>query len=213
MLAGLALCAFAEVPFNGMIFDSQLHPVKGAKIYVDNPNRYAVSDKEGRFGLTDVQPDDTLHVKVKRRKDPYVIPVEGRKSIKIALADEGVRTQEDKELVDIGYGFVKKREITQPRNGITGETLVRTGQKDILSALQGRVPGLDITPRGVTIRGTKSFMLSSEPLYIVDGVIVSDFNGINLYDVDYVEVMKDGSIYGSRGANGAIIVHTKTAQK
>lgn len=205
-----AVGAFADEPFNGMVFDSKGAPVKGARIYTRNPARCATSDKQGRFGLTDVQPDDTLHVKVKKRKLPYVVPVAGRKSMKIYLADENVRSEEDEQLVSYGYGFVKKRESTGVRNGISGETLVRTGQRDVLSALKGLVPGLEIGSGGVTIRGVHSFMLSSEPLYLVDGVVVYDFSGINLHDVDHVEVLKDASIYGSRGANGAILVYTKT---
>lgn len=206
-------CCYADVPFNGMVFDSQGKPVKGAQVYTRNPKHYATSDKQGRFGLTDVQTDDTIHVKVKKRKLPYVIPVDGRKSMKIFLAAENVRSEEDEQLISYGYGFVKKREFTGVRNGISGETLVRTGQHDVLSALKGLVPGLEISPSGVTIRGVHSLTLSSEPLYLVDGVVVSDFNGINLYDVDHVEVMKDASIYGSRGTNGAILVFTKTAKR
>lgn len=211
IVAFCAFCSYADVPFNGIIYDSHATPVKGAKVYTSNPRRYATSDKEGRFGLTDVQPDDTIHVKVKKRKLPYAIPVDGRKSMKIFLADEDTRADEDDELISYGYGFVKKRESTEVRNGISGEDLVRTGQRDIISALKGKVPGLVVSASGeVTLRGIKSLTLSNEPLYLVDGVVVYDFSGINIHDVDYVEVLKDASIYGSRGANGAIIVYTKT---
>lgn len=204
----------ASEPFNGIVYDGEGKPMKNVRIYNKNPRRYATSDKEGRFGLTDVQADDTIHVKVKKRKLPYSIPVEGRKSMKIYLADETQpKVEQDDELISFGYGFVKRRESTGVRNGISGEDLLRTGQHDILSALKGKVPGLDISASGVTIRGQKSFMLSNEPLYVVDGVIVSSFAGINLHDVDYVEVLKDASIYGSRGANGAILVYTKGARK
>lgn len=204
----------SDEPFNGIIYDITGKPIKGAKIYNTNPKRFATSDKQGRFGLTDVLAKDTIHVKVKGIKEWYNIPVEGRKSMKIYISDVTLpKIEEDQELVDIGYGFVKRRESTGVSDGISGEELIRTGQKDILSALKGKVAGLDITPSGVTIRGKKSFMLSSEPLYVVDGVIVSSFIGINLHDVDYVEVLKDASIYGTRGANGAILVHTKSASK
>ena len=65
----------------------------------------------------------------------------------------------------------------------------------------------------INIRGNRSFTASSTPVYVIDNVIVSSFDGLNLNDVDYVEVMKDGSIYGSNGANGAIIVHIKTSNE
>lgn len=206
------ITANADEPFNGIIYDAQGNPVKNAKVYVNDARRYATSDKKGQFGLTNVMPDDTIHVLVKKRKLPYIIPVEGRKSMKIYLADENSRAEQDEELINYGYGFVKRREYTGNSNGITGEELLRTGRQDIMSALVGKVPGLDITPRGVTLRGVNSFISSTEPLYIVDGNIVPNFNGISLHDVDHVEVLKDASIYGSRGSNGAILVFTKTGR-
>lgn len=200
----------ANEPFNGIIYDAQGNPLKNAKVYVNDSRRYATTDKKGHFGLTDVQPDDTIHVLVKKRKYPYLIPVEGRKSLKIFLADENIRAEQDEELVNFGYGFVKRREYTGSSNGISGEELLRTGRTDIMSALVGKVAGLNISPSGVNIRGESSLIASNEPLYIVDGNIVANFNGINLHDVDHVEVLKDASIYGSRGTNGAILVFTKT---
>lgn len=97
---------------------------------------------------------------------------------------------------------------------ITGEQLQRTGQSSVLGALQGLVPGLNVVRSGrndydATIRGIDSMMSPTTPLYIIDGVIVDSFDSLNIYDVDYVDVLKDASIYGSRGANGAIYVHTK----
>ena len=92
---------------------------------------------------------------------------------------------------------------------VEGLDLQRSGYSDILEALQGRVAGLYIGPDGVRIRGIHSFELSNEPLYYIDDNEVSDLDAVNIYDVDYVEVVKDGAMYGSRGANGVIIVHTK----
>lgn len=210
--------AMAEgVPFNGVVTDLLGAPIKNVKVWVKNKNHYAMSDKKGRFGLTDVHAHDTLHIKY--RKLYYAIPVNGKKSARIKLAHDVKPTMsEDQELVDIGYGYVKRREVTTSTSGISGEELRRSGQTDILAALEGRVPGLNIETSGrpgdeatVNIRGIHSLYGSNEPLYIVDGVIVSDFTGISVYDVDYVEVMRDAPIYGSQGANGAIIVHTLKA--
>ncbi|MDE6648841.1 MAG: TonB-dependent receptor plug domain-containing protein [Muribaculaceae bacterium] len=216
LLSAFALSAVAEVPFNGLILDREMKPKKGVKVYVKDPKRYATTDKKGRFGLTDVLPDDTLHLVISK-KETITVPVEGRKAMRIVLAGEkGFKAEDDEGMANTGYGFVKRREFTGVSSGISGEKLKATGQKDIMSALQGLVPGLNITNRrgeqSVNIRGVKSFMLSSEPLYIVDGVTVPSLDFISIYDVDHVEVIKDGSIYGSRGANGAIVVTTKKAQ-
>ncbi|MDE5786205.1 MAG: TonB-dependent receptor plug domain-containing protein [Duncaniella sp.] len=205
-----ALWAMASTPFNGIVTRSDFTPVKGAKVYVKDSRRYAKSDKNGRFGLTDVAPGDSLHITIK--KNTYVIPVDSARSMRIVVSDEGEikNAAEDLELVDMGFGYVRRREYNSPTSGITGERLVATGRTELLDALIGLVPGLERRPNGtVELRGLNSFMLSTEPLYIVDGVVVMDFDGINLHDIETVEVMKDASIYGSRGAGGAIIVRTK----
>ena len=206
----------ADVPFNGLLLDETLQPVKSARVYVKNPKRYATTDKKGRFGLTDVAPDDTITIQIK--KDKIRVPVDGRKSLKIVLAGDGgtPKAEYDEDMANTGYGYVKRREYTGSSSGITGEKLRATGENDILGALKGLVAGLSITgSRGnytVNIRGVKSFMLSSEPIYIVDGVQVSSIDNISLYDVHHVEVLKDASLYGSRGANGAILVTTNTGK-
>jgi outer membrane receptor for ferrienterochelin and colicin len=187
---------------------------------VKSERDYALTDSKGRFGLTDVKAMDTLHVSLK--KHTWAIPVSGRKSLRICLAGTGVVKQadEDGQLVDLGFGFVSRREHTGGSNFIGGDELRRSGQNDVLSALQGRVPGLSITGLGsmgnqqqVNMRGERSFTADSTPLYLIDTVVVPSFEGLSLNDVDYVEIMKEASVYGSQGANGAIIVHTKTAAK
>ncbi|MCR5395690.1 MAG: TonB-dependent receptor plug domain-containing protein [Bacteroidales bacterium] len=221
----LALCMSAaamaqnetDQPFNGMVSDITGTPLRGVRVYVLDKNYVAKSDRKGRFGLTNVKPTDTLHLVY--RKVQYDIPVAGRKSLRVRLGDQiSPDAVEDQELVDIGYGFVSRREQLTSSSGISGEVLRRTGETHLLPALRGLVPGLNIQASGqpggdatVTIRGVKSLMLSNEPLYIVDGVVVSSLDFINIYDVESVEVMKDASIYGSRGANGAILVHTRKA--
>ena len=98
------------VPFNGVVADILGQPLKGAKVWVVDPNYYTTTDKKGKFGLTNVQPTDTLHVKYK--KQIYNVPVDSMKSVRVRIADEiKFEAQEDKELVNIGYGFVKRREI------------------------------------------------------------------------------------------------------
>lgn len=194
-------------PFNGIITDVAGNPIKGAKIFVINDKFFARSNKKGQFGLTNVLPTDTLHVLF--QKQLYDIPVEGRKSIRIHLGDQ-LQAQEDDELVAMGYGWIKRRESLQPSNGISGEVLVRMGRSNIMECLVGLVPGLSVSPNGkALIRGISSINSPTDPLYVVDGMIVDSLDGINVYDVDHVEVLKDASIFGVQGANGAILVFTK----
>lgn len=211
----LALNANAIIePFNGLVVDGEGKPVKGVKIWVISESNHSTTDKQGRFGFSSVEENDTLKMKVK--KEVYKLPVAGRKSIKITLVDtKPAEYKEEPELADLGYGYIKRRERLTATNGITGAQIRATGANDLLKALSGLVPGLNVAqgPKGAdasktNMRGQSSLTSSTTPLFIVDGVIVDSFDGINLYSIDRVEVMKDGSIYGSRGSSGVISVTT-----
>ena len=196
------------VPFNGVVADILGQPLKGAKVWVVDPNYYTTTDKKGKFGLTNVQPTDTLHVKYK--KQLYLIPVDTMKSVRVRLGDElKYEVRQDEELVNTGFGFVKRRESCNSSTGISGEVLVRTGRIDLMEALQGLVPGLTIINGKAVIRGLATIYGSSDPIYIVDGVEVESLSYVNVYSVDRVEVLKDANMYGVKGANGAILVTTK----
>lgn len=198
------------VPFNGIVTDIAGNPLRGVRIWTVSQQFFARSDKQGRFGLTDVLPTDTLHIRY--RKMRYDIAVEGRKSIRIHLGDQ-LKSEEDEELVNWGYGFVSKRESLEVSSGISGEVLRRTGCVNLLDALKGQIPGMSVTSSGrpgeepqAIIRGINTLNASTEPLYIVDGTVVPSLEFVNINDVERVEVLKDATIYGSRGSNGAILV-------
>lgn len=196
------------VPFNGVVADLLGQPLKGARVWVVDPNYYTTTDKKGKFGLTNVQPTDTLHIKYK--KQLYLIPVDTMKSVRVRLGDElKFDVQQDEELVNTGYGFVKRRESCNSSTGISGEVLVRTGRIDLMEALQGLVPGLSIVNGKAVIRGLATINGSPDPLFLVDGVEVESLSFVNVYVVDRVEVLKDANMYGVKGANGAILVTTK----
>lgn len=206
--------------FNGVLTDSDGKPVKRAHVWVKNERNYALSDNKGHFGLTNVMLTDTLHISMRHRQ--FKIPIDGRRSLRIVLTDTSLpQSEEDLQLVDLGFGFVSRREHTGVSNYISGDDLRRSGHHDVLSALQGRVAGLNISStvgmgsmkQEVNIRGNRTIMGSSTPVFLIDGIMVSSFDGLNLNDVDYVEIMKDATVYGSNGSNGAIIVHTKSARK
>ena len=220
VLAMLPLAAMGQnggqgVPFNGVILNIKNEPVKNARVFTVNENHYALSDRKGRFGLTDVKPDDTLHVKY--RGLLYTIPVNGVKGIRIRLADASLFTAEDaEELVSIGVDYVRTRErYNAATTVISGEDIVRTGRDDVLEALMGLVPGLNVM-RGnqgegakAYIRGTTSINGPTEALYVVDGVIVETLLGVDVHTIDHVEILKDANIFGAMGGNGAIVIYTK----
>ncbi|MEV4886195.1 TonB-dependent receptor [Chitinophaga ginsengisegetis] len=124
------------------------------------------------------------------------------------------------EIVVVGYGLVKKRDLTGSVVSVKGEELKKVPSTNVMESVQGKLPGVDITRSSgaagakvnVTVRGNRSIKASNGPLYIVDGVQYENIQDINPNDIQSMEVLKDASstaIYGSRGANGVIMVTTK----
>lgn len=202
------------VPFNGVVTDALGRPLKNVKVYVIDPSFYARSDRQGRFGLTNVTSTDTLHVLY--QKTTYDIPVGDRQSIRIKLGDQlSAEWEEDRQIADLGIGYIKRREQANASNGISGEVIRRTGKSCLLDAIQGMVPGLMVridpsTGKHIAqIRGAVSVQGNLEPLYLIDGSETDTFEFLNLNEIESVEIIKDANIYGVRGANGVISVRTK----
>ncbi|MCD8166341.1 MAG: TonB-dependent receptor plug domain-containing protein [Bacteroides sp.] len=218
----LTVTAYAQdyeqpVPFNGLVTDVLGKPLARVTITRSSTGEVTRTDKKGRFAFVDVPADDTLTFSLRKGRESYTVPVNNKRSLKVMILTTGVDAREDQQLVDIGYGYIKLKNKTQARNGISGDELRHSGYSNLLQALQGRIPGLNIQTSGrpgdtgdINIRGVKSFFASSTPLFVVDGTIVEDISHISIYDVEYVEVMKEAAIYGSRGANGAILIKTRT---
>lgn len=131
--------------------------------------------------------------------------------------------KEDKsldEVIVVGYGTVKKRDLTGSVSTVKAADIVRSPTSNPLEAIQGMAPGVDITKQSgkagagvnIVIRGTRSINGSSTPLYVIDGIQGGDISTINPNDIESIEFLKDASstaIYGSQGANGVVIVTTK----
>jgi TonB-dependent starch-binding outer membrane protein SusC len=124
------------------------------------------------------------------------------------------------EVVVVGYGEVKKRDLTGSVLSVKGEELTKVPSTNVMESVQGKLPGVDITKSNgaagakinVTVRGNRSITAANGPLYIVDGVQYENIQDINPNDIQSMEVLKDASstaIYGSRGANGVIILTTR----
>lgn len=203
-----------KVPFNGILKDLTGKPFKKARVYVTTPKNYAVVSKLGVFGLTDVQSDDTLKILI--NKKVYKVPVNSRKSLTIQLdpvSGESI-TMEDHELTQKGFDHTARRERSLGMI-VTGEKIRQSGEPNLMKALVGKVPGLNISKDDlggvakVNIRGANSFNSDTTPLFVLDGVIIPTIDDVGVHFIDYVEVLKDGSYYGAKGANGAILIFTK----
>lgn len=205
-------CAMAlaqeRVPFNGLVIDGSGKGVARVKVQVKNTEKYTMTDKQGRFGLTNVAGDAVLEFS---RKGIYVeIPVEGRRSMRVILVGGQVSgAEESEELINTGYGYVKQRERTSSSGVITSEQLLSMGQMDLEEALLGCVPGLTRSNGTLSLRASSSINASSAVLIMVDGMEVSSLTSISINEVESVSVIKDGSMYGARGANGVLVVKLK----
>ncbi|MBO5001147.1 MAG: SusC/RagA family TonB-linked outer membrane protein, partial [Prevotella sp.] len=118
------------------------------------------------------------------------------------------------EVVLIGFGVVKKRDVTGSVASIKSEAIVQAPTSDLSTALQGRISGLDVNGDQLRIRGNRSINGNNAPLVIIDGVMGGSMSDLNPDDIESVDVLKDASstaIYGSQGANGVIIITTKKA--
>ncbi len=217
LIWAISLPAMAQgEPFNGIITDLLGTPVKRARIYVNTPDYYSLSKKDGRFGLTDVQDNDILTIYYKRTI--YYVPVNGRKSLRIRLGDRIVESAvEDQALADMGYNFVSQRETSSSGNILTGAQLRTEGYTTVFEAIQGRIPGVTVNVVGlgiegtVNMRGVSSINAGNAPIFTVDDVeiAVNALHSISISDIERIEVIKEAGIYGARGANGVIKITTK----
>lgn len=205
--------ADAQEPFNGRITNIEGKGIK-ARIVVKDSDKRTFSDGKGRFGLTDIEADDVLMII--SRRDTMTIPVDGRKSIDIVWLKEGdsfsFRAEESEELMNYGFGYVKRRESTDYSSGISGDRLRATGAKGLIEAIQMCYPGLRYINGELCLITQNSIGSSSSPLILCDGMETRP-ELISLYDVKSVEIIKGSNMYGFRGVNGVILITTMDAEE
>ncbi|MDZ7757307.1 TonB-dependent receptor [Rhodohalobacter sp.] len=210
--------AIAQQTVTGTVVDAQSgETLPGVNIRVKGSDtRGTVTDFEGNFTLT-LQPDEQILVFSYVGYIAQEITIDGREEFFIELEPS---IGELDELVVIGYGSVRKRDVTGAIGQVSAEEIGKITSLNAEQSLQGKVSGVQITTTSgapgagaaVRIRGVGTFNNSS-PIYVVDGVIIDDISFLNPADIQSMEVLKDASataIYGSRGANGVILVQTKT---
>jgi TonB-dependent SusC/RagA subfamily outer membrane receptor len=139
-----------------------------------------------------------------------------QRRIEAAVKDSIRRAAAENELVDLGYGKVRRKDVTSSVSKVSVDEKTVTSYSDMGTYLMGRVPGLTVTKTGngyrYSIRSSDTIYGNTEPLFVVDGVTVDDISYLNPSDVDHVEVLKDAasaSIYGTQGGNGVILITTK----
>lgn len=198
----------------GLVVNKKGKGIRNVPVSVKGGREAVRTGNKGIFTIVGETLPDTVTLMLPS-KQVFQIPVQGQNFLKIITSETAFTVAPAKdEIVNIGYGTVRKSRSTSGDFSISGAELLLTGERDLLRALAGKVPGLNLVYRDngtvtLRLRGGTSLDGNDDPLYIVDGAVVDDLSYLNLHDVDKVDVLKDGSIYGTRGANGAIVVTTR----
>jgi TonB-linked SusC/RagA family outer membrane protein len=204
----------------GKVYDQSGAGIPGVSIVVKGTTTGTTTDIDGIYSLILPANAKTLifsFVGMKKQE----IAIEGKTNINIILEEETIGLE---EVVAIGYGTVRKSDVTGALASVSEKTIREKPVQNAVQAMQGKAAGVDIVSNvrpgevaSVSIRGSRSFSGTNSPLYVVDGIILmGSINDINPNDIASMEILKDASataIYGSRGANGVVLITTKKGTK
>lgn len=219
MASSLVLAANAQtVKVKGQVVDDKNEPVIGAYVKVKGSEKGAVTDIDGNYTI-DADKNATLVVTYVGMAKQEV-KVANRTLVNVIMKDNA---NDLNEVVVIGYGQVKKSDLTSSISAIKGDKLDKLSTGNVMTALQGQVNGVQVSTAGgpgasprVIIRGVTT-VNGSDPLYVVDGMPVgNNINFLNQNDIESMQVLKDASasaIYGTRASNGVVLITTKKGKK
>ena len=213
-------------------------PLIGANVLVKDAGVGSIADTEGRYSVNVPKGKNVLVFSCIGYKEQTITLKPGQRTLNVRMAED---TELLDEVVVVGYGTMKKSDLTGSVTSIKSDELMKTNPISINQSLQGRIAGVQVNQNdgapgagvSIQIRGANSFSTSTEPLYIVDGIpfttsgtpgtgkdgmlqTTNPLSAINPADIESIEILKDASataIYGSRGANGVVLVTTKRGAK
>lgn len=204
------------IAVSGKVTDSKTGDgIPGATVAVKGTTTGTATGADGNFSMNISDANAVLSVSFVGY-NPQEIPVNGQKIINISLVQADIQLE---EIVAVGYGTMRKRDVTGSVASVSGEQLTAIPVANVAMALQGRLPGVNVTSQdgrpdasiSIRVRGGGSISQSNEPLILIDG-IPGNISDISPDMIESVDVLKDASstaIFGARGANGVILVTTK----
>ncbi|WP_291858701.1 TonB-dependent receptor [Marinilabilia sp.] len=215
----LSIATFAQVQVSGSVSDSQGEPVPGVTVLEKGTQNGVITDIDGNYNLT-VPGAETVLVFSFVGMETQEVVVGNQSTIDVVMSE--TFTDLD-EVVVVGYGVQKKKLTTGANLNVSGDDLQKQNTTSALEAIQSQAAGVNITQSSgmpgegfkVNIRGLGTIG-ESKPLYVIDGVAGGDINNLNPADIESIDVLKDAAsaaIYGSRAANGVILVTTKQGRK
>ena len=223
MASALSLPSFAqESVVNGSVKDASGEPLIGVSVQVKNSGLGTITDVDGNFRLPNVKSGQTLVFSYVGYKTTEVTLKKNLKSLVEVVMNEDAEVLD--EVVVIGYGTVNKRDLTGSVASVKADDIVAVPVANVSEALSGKLSGVSVTTTdgspdadvNIRVRGGGSLSQDNSPLYIVDGFPVSSISDISPTEIESIDVLKDASstaIYGARGANGVIIVTTKSGHE
>lgn len=216
VLPMVCLTAFAQKTVTGTVKDAKGEPLIGVTVFVDGKPG-SITDIDGNFSIPNASPSSKVKVSYIGYKD-QTVTLGNSSTVNIVLQEDNAQLD---EVVVVGYGTMKKSDLTGSIASTDGAKLAAKGTTSAMEALQGSVPGASITQSSgrtgsgfdIQIRGKSSINGDSSPLYVVDGIICDDIDFLNPQDIERMDILKDASstaIYGSRATAGVVIVTTKS---
>ena len=196
------------------VIDRKGLPVKKMMVQSTNMDKSGVTDRAGRFVFKDISDNDTISI-VSPKYGAAVIPVAGMDSIIVTFRSEKQYSYVNQDGKDASFAYMERMKIKQTTVIDVQELLKFREYNSLIEVLQGRVTGLNVNSGSgtTTIRGERSVHLKSEPLVVLNGMPMGELKDVNLFvnirDVKTIEVLKSASEWGSRGANGVILISTK----
>lgn len=220
LICSTAVATAQTKTITGTVKDDKGERVPGATVTGKGTQTGTSTNTEGAFKITLPQTVTSLVITHSTMQTQEVALIDGQTNIDIILK---ASTTNLNEVVVIGYGTVKRKDLTGSVGSVSGKQLAAVPVANAAQALQGKIPGVSVTAQdgrpdaamSVRVRGGSSISNSNEPLYIVDGFPVSNINDIPASQIESIDVLKDASsaaIYGARGANGVVIVTTKSGK-
>ncbi|MEZ0451683.1 TonB-dependent receptor [Sphingobacterium thalpophilum] len=215
LLAALQLAFAQDKLVKGLVSDQQKQPIEGVTVSVKGGTRSTTTDSKGTFSIE--AGNGVVLVFTNVGYKTAEVPVGANNSVQVTLQSDDIAME---EVVVIGYGTQRKEAVTGSVASVSGTTMNEVPAANISRALQGRIAGVNMqqnsskpgSPMQIRIRGTRSLTADNNPLIVLDGIpFAGSISDINPADIKSVDVLKDASataIYGSRGANGVILVTT-----
>ncbi|WP_010663019.1 SusC/RagA family TonB-linked outer membrane protein [Marinilabilia salmonicolor] len=207
-----------NVRITGTVNDNTGQPLPGVNIIVEGTSTGTITDVDGNYSLE--APSDGALVFNFIGFASQTVPIDGRSEIDVVLEQSDISLS---EVVVVGYGTQKRENLTGAVTDIRAERMENKPVSSLTSALQGEAAGVSIVNSGgpgqepvIQIRGVGSVNLSSAPLYVVDGMPVGSIEGLDPNSIQSVSILKDASsaaIYGSRAANGVLLITTKKGNR